>query len=104
MDHYKISGVAVCTHGITGKSPITTSFERVCSMLEFVKNLASSISMPIPGRLQNFRDEWVQLLPIDMSKMPAKQQNRRVHSQLIKVPFLILEHAITLYHCYEASN
>ena len=38
-------------------------------MLSFVRNLASSISLPLPGRLPNFRDERVQLLPTDMNKM-----------------------------------
>ena len=70
VDHYKTSGVAPRTHGLTGKSPPnTTSFARVSSMLQYVRNLASSISLPLPGRLPNFRDERVQLLPTDMSKM-----------------------------------
>ena len=34
-----------------------------------VKSLASSISLHLPGCLPNFRDEQVQLLPTDMSKM-----------------------------------
>ena len=34
-----------------------------------MKNLASSISLPLPGRLPNFTDERVQLLPTDMTKM-----------------------------------
>ena len=72
VDHYKTSGVAPRTHGLTGKSlPNTTCtlFAWVSSMLKFVTNLASSISLPLPGRLLNFRDERVQLLPTDMSKM-----------------------------------
>lgn len=70
VDHYKTSGVAPRMHGLSGKSPPnTTSLERTSSMLQFVKNLASSISLPLPGQIPNFRDERVQLLPTDMSKM-----------------------------------
>ena len=70
VDHYTTAGVTPRTHGLSGKSPSnTTSFTRVTNMLSFVKILASSISLPLPGHLPNFRDERIQLLPTDMSKM-----------------------------------
>ena len=43
-------------------------------MLQIVKNLAASISLPFPGRLPNFRDERVQLLPTYMSKIEVFQK------------------------------
>ena len=70
VHHFITAGVTPRTHGLSGKSPSnTTSFARVSNMLSFVRNLASSISLPLPGRLPNFRDERVQLLPTDTNKM-----------------------------------
>ena len=55
----------------------TTSLERVTRILQIVKNLAASISLPLPGRLPNFRDERVQLLPTDMSKIELFRKYRK---------------------------
>ena len=78
VDHYKASGVTPRVHGLAGKSPPnTTSLSRVTSMLRFIKNLASSVSLPLPGRLPNFRDERVQLLPTDMSKLEVYRKYRK---------------------------
>ena len=72
VEHYKVFGVTPRSHGLAGRSPSnTTSFGR---LLQFVKNLASSISLPLPGHLPNLRDERVQLLPTDMSKMEVYQK------------------------------
>ena len=69
LSHYEAKVVAPRRHDLTCKSPPnTTSLPRVNRMLDFAKNIAESISLPLPGCLPNFRDEQIQLLPTDMTK------------------------------------
>ena len=39
------------------------------AVLTFVRNLAAAMALPLSGRLPNFKDEHVVLLPTDISKM-----------------------------------
>ena len=78
VDRYRVHGVAPQVHGFAGSSPPnTTPFDSVTSMLQFVKNFAASISLPLPGRLPNFRYERVQLLPTDMTKLEVYRKSCR---------------------------
>ena len=46
--------------------PANTS--QVEEVVEFIKNIGDSHAMPLPGRLPNYKDSQVMLLPTDMTK------------------------------------
>lgn len=70
VDHYKHHGVTPRDHGLRGHSPPnTTCREALEDVLAFIVNFASAVALPIPGRLPNFKNERVLLLPTDMTKI-----------------------------------
>ena len=68
--HWEESGITSRIHKNQGKSPHNvTPLETVEAVITFITNLAAAVALPLPGRLPNFKNERVVLLPTDMSKM-----------------------------------
>lgn len=95
--HWEESGITSRTHKSQGKSRHNvTSLKTVETVIAFITNIAAAVVPPFSGRLPNFKDERVVLLPTDMSKMEVyrsdvtvKQAKKMVHNLLSRVRSLI---------------
>lgn len=90
VEHYRTSSLTVQTrsHGNFGsKSYKAASLSSVEHALQFIKNTASAMALPVPGRLPNFKDERFLLLPTDMTKAEVYRQYRKACEQSEKVSF-----------------
>ena len=75
------NGVTERMHGNTKHSPHNAmSSEHVRFLAEFIKNIASTHGLPLPGRLPN-HEQKVLLLPSDMSKLEVYHKYKTACSQ-----------------------
>jgi hypothetical protein len=67
-------GLKPRVHGLSGKLPSNSlTFEDKESVLNFLKQYASDNALPLPGRLPNFKNYQVLLLPSDKSQSEIHQ-------------------------------
>lgn len=90
VEHYRTNSPAIHTrsHGNFGrKSYKAASLSSVEDALQFIKNTASAMALPVPGRLPNFKDERFLLLPTDMTKAELYRRYKKACEKDEKAPF-----------------
>ena len=90
VDHYTRDCPEVKTrcHGNSRRSSYkAASITSVQEALQFIKNTASAMALPLPGRMPNFKDERFLLLPTDMTKVEVYRRYQKACVQDGKTPF-----------------
>ena len=91
VKHYRTNSPAIQTrsHGNFGrKSYKVASLSSVEDALQFIKNTASAMALPVPGRLPNFKDERFLLLPTDLTKAEVYRRYTKACEKDEKIPFI----------------
>ena len=90
VEHYRENNPEVKTrrHGNSRKSSHkAASMESVEDALQFIKNTASAVALPLPGRMPNFKYERFLLLPTDMTKAEVHRRYVKACEQDGRKPF-----------------
>ena len=82
-NHLDSHGISARKHGNLGKSPkhaLTVS--DINNVIVFLKTYSNKNALPLPGRMPNYRNSKVMLLPSDKSKADIHEQFLSVASEL----------------------